>query len=73
MHSKHDTKLLNSRRRECPRRHEDLVLLQVLDDLLNPSDIFGVFSIVGLVPLYDLFFDELAVQQKGPVESLYTP
>lgn len=62
MHAKHDTKLLDSRRRECPRSHGDLVLLQVLNDLLNPSSIFRVFSIVGFVSLCDLFFDKLAVQ-----------
>ena len=73
MHAKHDTKLLNSRRRECSRRHGDFVLLQVLNDLFNPGGIFGVLEIVGFVPLYDLFFEELAIQQKSPAESLYTP
>lgn len=73
MHAEHNTKLLNPCRRECPRSHGDLILLQVLDNLLNPGGIFGVLGIVGLVPLCNLFFDELAIRQKGSVKSLYTP
>lgn len=73
MHAEHNTKLLNPRRCECPRSHGDLFLLQVLDNLLNPGGIFRVFGVVGLVPLCDLFFNELAIQQKDPVKSLYTP
>lgn len=72
MHAEHNTELLNSRRCKRSRRHGDLVLLQVLNNLLNSDSIFRVLRVVGFVPLCDLFFEELAIQQKFPAESFYT-
>lgn len=51
MHAEHNTELLNSRRCKRSRRHGDLVLLQVLNDLLNPGSVFGILGIIGSVPL----------------------
>ena len=73
MHAKHNTQLLDSRGRKCSRRHGDLVLLQILNDLLHSGNIFRVLGVVGSIPFDDLFFAESATGIRSTNISIYIP
>jgi hypothetical protein len=55
MCAKHYPQLLEACWSEDTRRKGDLVPTQIFVDPLDPVRIFGVFLVIGLIPLYDLF------------------
>jgi hypothetical protein len=56
MHAKHDSQLLDAFRNKRPRWYANLVLLQMVDDLFHPIDVFRKLGIVRLVSLNYLFY-----------------
>ena len=73
VHAEHNTQLLDSSGCKCPRRHRDLVLLQILNDLLHSGNIFRVLGVIGSIPFYDLFFAESATGMRSTNTSIYIP